>query len=107
MSFYLKIANIVVSCIKDLSNFIITLIFPHNDRNMKASFLVLIGNVCYFLSKRSDSFLLTPYKVNSQNECEPVHEISNNLVCATSKASDQPAHTRSLIRAFACRLSIL
>ena len=38
---------------------------------------------------------------------EPVHEISNNLVCATSKASDQPAHTRSLIRAFACRLSIL
>ena len=38
---------------------------------------------------------------------EPVHEISNNLVCATSKASDQPAHTRSLIRAFADRLSIL
>ena len=36
---------------------------------------------------------------------EPVHEISNNLVCATSKASDQPAHTRSLIRAFASRLS--
>ena len=38
---------------------------------------------------------------------EPVHEISNNVVCATSKASDQPAHTRSLIRAFACRLTIL
>ena len=37
---------------------------------------------------------------------EPVHEISNNVVCATSKASDQPAHTRSLIRAFARRLSI-
>ena len=32
---------------------------------------------------------------------EPVHEISNNLVCATSKGSDQPA-----IRAFASRLSI-
>ena len=29
---------------------------------------------------------------------EPQHEISNNVVCATSKASDQPAHTRSLIR---------
>ena len=29
------------------------------------------------------------------------------LVCATSKASDQTAHTRSLIRAFASRLSIL
>ena len=38
---------------------------------------------------------------------EPVHEISNNVVCATSKASDQPAHTRCLIRAFACRLNIL
>ena len=38
---------------------------------------------------------------------EPVHEISNNVVCATSEASDQPAHTRSLIRAFASRLSIL
>ena len=38
---------------------------------------------------------------------EPVHEISNNVVCATSKASDQPAHTRSLIRAFASRMSIL
>ena len=35
------------------------------------------------------------------------HEISNNVVCATSKASDQPAHVRSLIRAFACRLNIL
>ena len=38
---------------------------------------------------------------------EPVHEISNNMVSATSKASDQPAHMRSLIRAFASRLSIL
>ena len=38
---------------------------------------------------------------------EPVHEISNNVVCATSKASDQPSHTHSLIRAFASRLSIL
>ena len=37
----------------------------------------------------------------------PVHEISNNVVCATSKALDQPAHTHSLIRAFASRLSIL
>ena len=38
---------------------------------------------------------------------EPVHEISSNLVCATSKASDQPAHTCSLITAFGSRLSIL
>ena len=38
---------------------------------------------------------------------EPVHEISNNVVCATIKGSDQPAHMHSLIRAFACRLNIL
>ena len=38
---------------------------------------------------------------------EPWHEISNNVVCATSNASDQPAHTRRLIRAFASRLNIL
>ena len=38
---------------------------------------------------------------------EPWHEISNNVVCATSKDSDQPAHTRSLIRAIASRLNIL
>ena len=37
----------------------------------------------------------------------PVHEISNNVVCATSKGSDQPAHTHGLIRAFASRLNIL
>ena len=36
---------------------------------------------------------------------EPAHEISNNVVCATSKASDQPAHTCSLIRAFASHLN--
>ena len=47
------------------------------------------------------------YKSNFQSHSlsiEPVHEISNNVVCATSKASDQPAHTRSRIRAFACGL---
>ena len=38
---------------------------------------------------------------------EPPHEISNNVVCAINKASDQPAHTRSLIRDFASRLNIL
>ena len=41
------------------------------------------------------------------NIFEPQHEISNNVVCATSKVSDQPAHTRCLIRAFAYGLNIL
>ena len=34
-------------------------------------------------------------------------EISYYVVCATNKGSDQPAHTRSLIRAFASRLNII
>ena len=38
---------------------------------------------------------------------EPQHVISNNVICATSKGSDQPAHTRSLIRAFASPLNII
>ena len=38
---------------------------------------------------------------------ESRYEISNNMVRATSKASEQPAHTRSLIRAFASRMNIL
>ena len=41
------------------------------------------------------------------NTYEPRHKISNNVVCAASKASDQPAHMRCLIRAFASRLNIL
>ena len=42
-----------------------------------------------------------------QVSCEPRHVISNNVVCATSKCSDQLAHMPSLIRAFASRLNIL
>ena len=38
---------------------------------------------------------------------EPQHEISNNVVCVTSKGSDQTAHMRSLIRAFASRLNTI
>ena len=43
------------------------------------------------------------------NQClyEPQYEISNNVVCAPSKVSDQPAHTRNLIRAIASRLNVL
>ena len=44
---------------------------------------------------------------NNEVIIEPWHGISNNVVSATSKAADQPARTRSLIRAFASRLNIL
>ena len=38
---------------------------------------------------------------------EPRHDNLNNVVCVTSKASDQPAHRRSLKEAFASRLNKL
>ena len=51
------------------------------------------------------------YQLNTTTTCvlrsvlfEPWHGISKNVVCATSKASDQPARTRSLIRALAFSL---
>ena len=36
-------------------------------------------------------------KANKMNvRHEPRHEISNNVVCATSKGSDQPRHQQSV-----------
>ena len=46
-----------------------------------------------------------PYHQHSINE--PVHEISNNVVCATSKASNQPALTHSQIRALLVALVLM
>ena len=60
------------------------------------------NNMKWLVSLMAYNFSLCPTNGN-----EPVHEISNNKVCATSKASDQPAHMRSLIRAFASCLRIL
>ena len=45
------------------------------------------------------------YALRCVHNNEPQHEIFNNTI--SSKASDQPAHTRSLIRAFASRLNII
>ena len=58
---------------------------------------VILYNFCHNLFIKADM----------KKIIEPVYEISNNVVCATSKASDQPACTRSLIRVFASRLNIL
>ena len=50
---------------------------------------------------------LCPRIVAIDRLIEPRHEISNNVVCATSKGLDQPAHMCSLIRAFASPLNVL
>ena len=61
---------------------------------------------CDKMAKSVDPNQTAPYMA-CLDTYEPWHEISNNVVCATSKASDQPVHMRSLIRAFDCRLNIL
>ena len=73
---------------------------------LKSLFLLLkLILLCYafnpsdYIIRCHQEFLLRIY--------EPWHEISNNVVCATSKGSDQPAHTHSLIRAYASCLNIL
>ena len=45
--------------------------------------------------------------VNTVIYKEPRYEIFNNVVFATSKGSDQPAHTRNMIRAIASQLNII
>ena len=54
---------------------------------------------CIYYSLSEKISILTKY--------EPQHEIPNNVVCVTSKGSDQPVHMHSLIRAFASCLNIL
>ena len=61
--------------------------------------------VCVFVIKIVYSRSL--YPPTKFKGYEPRHEISNNVVCATGKGSDQPALMRSLIRAFAHRLNVL
>ena len=68
------------------------------------------GYQCYFMH-REVLGSIWPYQsvrgpLRDSIELESWHEISN-VVCVTSIVSDQPAHTRSLIRAFASRLNIL
>ena len=60
-----------------------------------------------FCLSRSFSLIVIIAYFQFNDKIEPQPEISNNVVCATNKASDQSAHRRSLIRAFACHLNIL
>ena len=60
-----------------------------------------------YLTASSGGLVKDTIVLRFNNNNEPRHEISKNMVCAIRKGSDQPAHTRSLIRAFASRLNIL
>ena len=67
-------------------------------------FMCLVG--LPLACKIANMFLFTGVNIYL-SQCMRFPTISNNVVCATSKASDHPAHMGSLIRAFASRLSFL
>ena len=71
------------------------LAFLQHEKRRNGAIIRFFDNYSFFRLSKSESLN------------EPRHEISNNVVYATSKASDQPLHTRSRVRAFACRLNIL
>ena len=105
----IKIAN--ASLKYEIQSLIDTCMLIHNSTSV-CSFHPLSEIGMPFLKQQDIHTPWTPLQINyilisAYPKYEPVHEIPNNVVCATSKASDQPAHTRSLIRDFACGLSIL
>ena len=67
--------------------------YSTNMRSCTSVYVHLIAN-CRLSSKPSATI----------RAFERQHEISNNVVCATGRSSDQPALMCSLIRAFACSL---
>ena len=76
-----------------------TVLFYCSRIRLKAKFVIISAGFLKLIRPVHDNGLFYP-------RIEPWHEIFNNLICATSKCSDQPAHTRSRIRAFAGRLTI-
>ena len=81
-----------------------------NEKNVKGkgeyfTSVILHINVNFLWLKRLKHVLNSQFWLKIIIELR--HYISNNVVCATSKASDQPAHTHILIRAFASHLNIL
>ena len=81
--------------------------FQNGTAQSKYSYFAQPSRNSYFAQSHSRMVSIPTLRRTNNYIIEPWHEISNNEICATSKGSDQTAHTRSLIRAFASRLSIL
>ena len=71
----------------------------HDDKTLVWKLSQNIAKVTYQNCQYLLDFLMKIY--------EPWLEISYNVVCVTSKGSEQPVHTRSLFRAIASRLNTL
>ena len=62
---------------------------------------------CVFIEFHRDKRFSSCFQEATFKTYEPRQEITNNVVCATSKSSDHNAHTHSLVIAFASRLNII
>ena len=62
--------------------------------------LLTVHHLVFLSLKEGTCQNATLLEITCHGSFEP-HEISNSVVCATSKGSDQTAHMRGLIRAFA------
>ena len=93
-----SVRSLRVSCQR-----LIIIVFSQNKKVFRLCKLINFIHNCQRLTvgKADSKLFLSEYIV-----FEPRHEIFNNVVCATSKDSDQPAYTHILIRAFASRLNI-
>ena len=69
---------------------------------LSTEFLTSLNQMYFSLTSGIQIFYRSKKAITQQ-----LHEISNHVLCATNKASDQHAHMRCLIRAFASRLNIL
>ena len=77
-----------------------------NDSGPLDSLVKYINGSADVWSHTSNKYML----ISREAKCLVVElrqEISYNVVCATSKGSDQHVHTHSLIRSFASRLNNL
>ena len=73
--------------------------------NMFISLIAWVGLQCVIMVFPGHTHLLYCCIKLEVKLYEPQYRIFNNVVCATSKCSDQPANTHSLITAFASRLN--
>ena len=92
-------SNMIVSTLcRPLCTYYVKHIRKHWYIRIFTQTIICFKEIAHILHSDQQLFYTLP-------QLEPVRQITNNKVCATSKASDHPAHTRSLIRAIACRLS--
>ena len=81
------------------------------DKAMPCFKTIEVDNVLtYCLTDIYSNTDIAPYKLSFNQKIliiEPAHDKAYEKTIATSKDSDQPAHTRSLIRVFADRMCLL